>query len=159
MTSVNEWKKMGSFARWSECLHDEEGQTWKHTAREADSNDMVCNGIGKNRDLSGDGKSLFIKTNQEPVSCSSQTTTSDGESTDTWLKNILSTYVGFAFNVEKEILKSCSREFSELISFILVLRRNWKRRSEELEKTGLRREDGMMLVPSTLFFEFKLYMQ
>lgn len=68
---------------------------------------------------------LARKTNENLLSCSSQTTSSGGRVTNKSLKNIPPIYLGFEFNVERAILKYCSKEVSEILSFIL-----------ELEKTG-----------------------
>lgn len=68
-------------------------------------------------------------------------------------------YLGLAFNVEKDILKYCSMEVSELVRLVLLLRRNWKGDDKEVEYMGVFREDGKMLAPWSMFSECELCTQ
>lgn len=53
-------------------------------------------------------------------------------------KYILIAYLEIALNVEKAVLRYCSRKVAELIPFISKLRRNWNRRSDEMQGMRIR---------------------
>lgn len=55
-------------------------------------------------------KSLLMKKNKEVVSCYTQMTTSGGRIIDKLLNHTPLVYLGFTFNIEKRILRYCSRE-------------------------------------------------
>lgn len=98
-----------------------------------------------------------MKTNKVLVPCSSQTTISDGRFTSKLLRHISCVHLAFAFNVGKAVRTYCSREGSELISFISEQSRNWKRRSEAVEEMGSRQEDRAMIVLSIPFLEHEIH--
>lgn len=68
--------------------------------------------------------SSFMKTSKELHFCLSQTSTYNTRNTDDLLKNSTPIFVGFALNVEKAILKYCSRNVFTFLLFISGLRRS-----------------------------------
>lgn len=102
---------------------------------------------------------VLIRTNEELHVCSLQSTSSSGLITDMLLNNIPPVYLGSAFNVDKAILKCRSREDFELVPFNLELRINRKKRTEEMEEMGIRREDKTIVALSIPLLECNMYTQ
>lgn len=57
-------------------------------------------------------------------------------------ENIPPSYIKEAINVKKAFLKQFRRKDSRWVAFILILKRNLKRRSKEVEKMVIHRKDG-----------------
>lgn len=98
-------------------------------------------------------KGLLMKTNNNLLSYSSQTAAGGGRITDISLEHNLYTYLGVSFNVQKAILRYCSRVILEVVSIITELRRNKKRKSEEIEEMIVGTEDGTIFFPSILLLK------
>lgn len=69
-------------------------------------------------------KSLIMKENEQLLSCSYRTSTSNDLITNKLQKHNPAVYLGLAFNFEKEILNYSYRTVSELVHFILKLKRS-----------------------------------
>lgn len=96
-------------------------------------------------------RKLLMGTKEEISSCSSQTSTTDGQITERLLKYISYVYLRFAFNFDKSIMKYCSRDVVEPVSTFSELRRIWNRKREKVQKTEIFRENWTMFVASVLF--------
>lgn len=90
-------------------------------------------------------KCLLMKTNKGLLSCSSRTTIRSGRVTDKFLKHIRRVYLTLETDVERATLKCSSAKVSELKPFILKLRKDRKRRSEEVEQKILAKNMGRCL--------------
>lgn len=66
-------------------------------------------------------------------------------------------YLAFFPNVEKTVLKYCSREVLDVIPFSSELKRDRRRRVEEVEEIGAGREDETVFVTSISFLECEIY--
>lgn len=86
---------------------------------------MVFCGAGEKLDSSREEEEFVDEEKQEAVSCTSQTTTSEGRNTDTLWKNIQLVYFEITVIVEKSILRCCRRKGSDMVPLVLALKKNW----------------------------------
>lgn len=68
-------------------------------------------------------------------------------------------YQNYNFNVEKSILKDCCQEFFELFLFIFELRGDWRRRGEDIEELGVRRDDRTLFAPTIQVHMYSRHIQ
>lgn len=63
-------------------------------------------------------------------------------------------HLGFVFLIEKGIVRYCSRRVSEVMPFVLELRKDWKRGSKGMKGMDILREDGVIFAPSIPLIDY-----